>query len=89
MTTARNSPRTDFMDTKRPLRFGFWNLPTVWQLTKTEEVLQEVAAYNLDIVALSEVRWTGFGKETLDNGQTIIYCGPEKKREAGVAMLMS
>ncbi|KAK2722458.1 hypothetical protein QYM36_002857 [Artemia franciscana] len=60
----------------------------VHQLTKTKQVLQEVAVNNLDMEALSEVRWTSFGKKTIDNGQKIIYIGPEKKQEAGVAMLM-
>ncbi|KAK2709716.1 hypothetical protein QYM36_013403 [Artemia franciscana] len=45
--------------------------------------------YGLDILALSEVRWTGAGSQTLKKGSTILHSGTEKKEEAGVAIMLS
>ncbi|KAK2723571.1 hypothetical protein QYM36_002050 [Artemia franciscana] len=45
--------------------------------------------YGLDILALSEVRWTGAGSQTLKKGSTILHSGTEKKKEAGVAIMLS
>ncbi|KAK2704013.1 hypothetical protein QYM36_017673, partial [Artemia franciscana] len=52
------------------------------QLSKTEQVLKEMDNYGLDILALSEVRWTGAGRQNLDMGYTILHSGLEKIKEA-------
>ncbi|KAK2704823.1 hypothetical protein QYM36_017017 [Artemia franciscana] len=59
------------------------------QLSKTEQVVNEMDNYGLDILALSEVRWTGAGSQTLKKGSTILHSGTEKKKEAGVAIMLS
>ena len=59
------------------------------QLSKTEQVLKEMDNYGLDILALSEVRWTGAGRRNLDMGYTILHSGLEKNKEAGVAIMLS
>ncbi|KAK2718178.1 hypothetical protein QYM36_005481 [Artemia franciscana] len=64
-------------------------LRTMVQLSKTEQVVNEMDNYGLDILALSEVRWTGAGSQTLKKGSTILHSGTEKKKEAGVAIMLS
>ncbi|XP_065577531.1 uncharacterized protein LOC136038388 [Artemia franciscana] len=59
------------------------------QLSKTEQVLKEMDNYGLDILALSEVRWTGAGRQNLNMGYTILHSGLEKNQEAGVAIILS
>ncbi|KAK2704134.1 hypothetical protein QYM36_017579 [Artemia franciscana] len=46
-------------------------------------------SYGLDILALSEVCWTGAGRRNLDMGYTILHSGLEKNKEAGVAIMLS
>ncbi|KAK2713753.1 hypothetical protein QYM36_009588, partial [Artemia franciscana] len=53
------------------------------------KVVNEMDNYGLDILALSEVRWTGAGSQTLKKGSTILHSGTEKKKEAGVAIMLS
>ncbi|KAK2702616.1 hypothetical protein QYM36_018779 [Artemia franciscana] len=52
------------------------------QLFKTEQVVNEMDNYGLDILALSEVRWTGAGSQTLKKGSTILHSGTEKKERS-------
>ncbi|KAK2717124.1 hypothetical protein QYM36_007308 [Artemia franciscana] len=59
------------------------------QLSKTEQVLKEMDNYGLDILALSEVRWTGAGRQNLDMRYTILHSGLEKNKEAGVPIMLS
>ncbi|KAK2726096.1 hypothetical protein QYM36_000527 [Artemia franciscana] len=59
------------------------------QLSKTEQSLQEKQRYHLDILALSEVRWTGSREKQLDDHSTILYCGAESRHEQGVALIMT
>ena len=77
------------MNVKQHLKFGFWNVLTMSQDSKTEQVLRALEDYHLDLLALSEVRWLGSGSNKLDGDVTIIYSGSQQKREYGVALMMT
>ena len=51
---------------------------------KLEMVKQEMARVNIDILGISELKWTGMGKFNLDD-HYIYYCG----QEMGVALRVS
>ena len=53
------------------------------QLSKTEQVLREMKQYNIDILALSEIRWKGVGQKTLDHGYVLLYRGEDNRHQAG------
>ncbi|KAK2721724.1 hypothetical protein QYM36_003891 [Artemia franciscana] len=59
------------------------------QLSKTEQVLREMKQYNIDILALREIRWKGVGQETLDHGYVLSYSGEDNYHQAGVGLMMS
>ncbi|KAK2712354.1 hypothetical protein QYM36_011144 [Artemia franciscana] len=59
------------------------------QLSKTEQVLRDMKQYNIDILALSEIRWKGVGQETLDHGYVLLYSGEDNHHQAGVGLMMS
>ncbi|KAK2715242.1 hypothetical protein QYM36_010030 [Artemia franciscana] len=59
------------------------------QLSKTEQVLREMKQYNIDILALSEIRWKGVGQETLDHGYVLLYSEEDNHHQAGVGLMMS
>ena len=53
---------------------------------KWEAVKQKMARVNIDILGISELRWTGTGKFKSDE-QYIYYCGQESRRRHGVAIM--
>ena len=51
-------------------------------------VKQEIARVNVDILGISELRWTGMGEFNSD-GHYIYYCGQESLRRNGVAIIVN
>ena len=66
---------------------GTWNVRSMNQ-GKLEVVKQEMARVNIDIVGISELRWTGMGEFNSDDHYTY-YCGQESLRRNGVAITVS
>ena len=54
--------------------------------SKLEVVKQEMARVNIDILGISELKWTGMGEFISDN-HYIYYCGQESLRRNGVGLL--
>ena len=55
---------------------------------KLEVVKQETARVNVDILGISELKWTGMGKFNSD-GHYIFSCGQESLRRTGVAIIVN
>ena len=55
---------------------------------KLEVVKQEMARVNIDILGISELRWTGMGEFSSDD-HYIYYCGQESLRRNGVAHIVN
>ena len=55
---------------------------------KLEVVKQEMARVNIDILRISEQKWTGMG-EFNSNDHCIYYCGQETLRRNGVALIVN
>ena len=55
---------------------------------KLEVVKQEMASVNIDILRISELKWTGMGGFNSDN-HYIYYCGQEFLRRYGVAIIVN
>ena len=55
---------------------------------KLEVVEQEMARVNVDILGISELKWTGMGELNSDD-QYIYYCGQESLRRNGVAIMVN
>ena len=54
---------------------------------KSEVVKQKMARVNIDILGISELKWTGMG-EFNSNDHYIYYCGQESLRRNGVAIIV-
>ena len=52
---------------------------------KLEVVKQEMARVNVNILGISELKWTGMGEFNSDD-HYIYYCGQESLRRNGVAI---
>ena len=55
---------------------------------KLEVVEQEMTRVSIDILEISELRWTGMGEFILDD-HYIYYCGQESLRRNGVAIIIN
>ena len=55
---------------------------------KLEVVKQEMARVNVDILGISELKWTGMGEFNSDD-HYIYYCGQEFLRRNGVAIIVN
>ena len=55
---------------------------------KLEVVKQEMARVNVDILGISELKWTGMG-EFNSYDHYIYYCGQESLRRNGVAIIVN
>ena len=56
--------------------------------SKLEVVKQEMARVNVDILGISELKWTGMGEFNSDD-HYIYYCGQESLRRNGVAIIVN
>ena len=55
---------------------------------KLEVVKQEMARVNVDILGISELKWTQMGEFNSDD-HYIYYCGQESLRRNGVAIMVN
>ena len=55
---------------------------------KLEAVKQEMARVNVNILGISELKWTGMGEFNSDD-HYIYYCGQESFRRNGVAIIVN
>ena len=66
---------------------GTWNVRAMNQ-GKLEVVKQEMARVNVNILGISELKWTGMG-EFNSHDQCIYYYGQESLRRNGVAIIVN
>jgi exonuclease III len=45
------------------MRFGTWNVRSMYRAGSLRAVAEEISKYNLDLVGVQEVRWDGGGTE--------------------------
>ena len=66
---------------------GAWNVRSM-NRGKLEVVKQEMARVNIDILGISELKWTGMGEFNSDD-HYIYYCGQESLRRNRVAFIIN
>ena len=66
---------------------GTWNVRSMNQ-GKLEGVKQEMARVNVNILGISELKWTGMGEFNSDD-HYIYYCGQESLRRNGIAIMVT
>ena len=55
---------------------------------KLEAVKQEMATVNINLLGISELKWTGMGEFNSDDPY-IYYCGQDSLRRNGVALIVN
>ena len=66
---------------------GTWNVRSMNQ-GKLDVVKQEMARVNINILGISELKWTGMGEFNSDDHH-INYCGQESLQRNGVALIVN
>ena len=66
---------------------GTWNVRSMNQ-GKLEVVKQVMTRVNVDILGISEMKWTGMGEFNSDD-HYIYYCGQESLRRNRVAIMVN
>ena len=66
---------------------GTWNVRSMNQ-GKLEVIKQEMARVNVNILGISELKWTGMGEFNSDD-HYIYYCGQETLRRNGVTIMVN
>ena len=72
---------------KEQYGIGTWNVRFMNQ-GKLEAVKQEMARVNINILGISELKWTGMGEFNSDD-HYIYDCGQESLRRNGVAIMVN
>ena len=72
---------------KKQYCIGIWNVRSKNQ-SKLEVVKQEMVRVNIDILGISELKWTRMGEFNSDD-HYICYCGQESLRRNGVALIVN
>ena len=66
---------------------GTWNVRSINQ-GKLEVVKQEMARVNINILGISELKWTGMGEFNSDD-HYIYYCGQESLKRNGISIIIN
>ena len=71
---------------KEQYYIGTWNVKSMNQ--GKLEVVKQMARVNVDILGISELKWTGMGEFNSDD-YYIYYCGQESLRRNGVTIIVN
>ena len=69
-----NGRKVEVLNAKTKFKIGFWNV-AMYDTGKLAQVTSEMRRYKLDILGVSESRWTGSGRLTTSTGETVLYSG--------------
>ncbi|GFO19099.1 craniofacial development protein 2-like [Plakobranchus ocellatus] len=85
MAPGRHPASARKIKTDKISKIATWNVRTLHQKVKLENVVKEMERMNLNILGLAEVRWTGAGSMKLGS-KTLIYSGGHT-HERGIGIL--
>ena len=75
------------LSAKTTTKIAPWNVRTLYQTGKLAQVIKQFEAYNLAILGVTELWWTGNGK-IRKKDKTILYAGPEELHQKGVGIIL-
>ena len=76
---------------KACVKFGQWNVRTLFEAGKCAQVIKEMKRYGICIPGVSEMRWNSCGKLRIATGETVLYSGMDEgeNHERGVGFILS
>ena len=67
---------------------GTWNVRTLREAGKLDELTHEMNRYRWNILGLCEVRWKSIGETSTQEGHKLYFSGRDDKQKQGVAFLI-
>jgi len=77
--SREEATRPTFLLSTRTINVGTWNVRTMYETGKTNQVAAEMKSYNLTLLGISETRWTQSGQKKLITGELLLYSGHEEE----------
>ena len=74
------SIRIGLRTSKNAIKIATWNVRTIYQRGKIDNAIQEMASMKVDILGVSEMRWTESGK-IKKNDYTVVFSGHENEHK--------
>ena len=68
-------PTNSIVTPKDTLMIGHWNVRNLYRGGAAAQVAREMEGYKVDILGISECRWTGAGRQRITSRQTVLYAG--------------
>ena len=84
---VRGRMRSSIFSAKSITKIATWNVRTLFQTGKLAQTIKEFYSYNLSLLGISEMRWTGSGKMSKSK-LTILYSVHAKEHVRGVGFLL-
>ncbi|XP_033127831.1 craniofacial development protein 2-like [Anneissia japonica] len=95
MTISNESPyqevrsvKENFLRPKTKLRAGAWSVRIMYETSKLAQTTNEMKRHKIQILGISEARWTGSGKIKTNDGYTVIFSGNENIHLYRVAVII-
>ena len=75
----KRSPRMKLFSPKFRTWIGQWNVRTLYESGKVAQLAAELRRYRLEILGVSEARWSQFRETELVTGELFTYSGKGNK----------
>jgi len=73
---------------KEQIDIGTWNVNTMLKAGKIQEIADQIVGSQIQIVALQEVRWRGYGLLKKDRYSLYYSCNPNTTGRAGTGFII-
>ena len=84
-----STPMESLATPKHQVRVAAWNVRTMYESGRTAQVVREMERYKVNLLGVSEMRWTDSGILTLNSGHTVCYSGrTDGQHQEGVGIIM-
>ncbi len=90
--TASRPARPRLLNSRKSTRIATWNVRTMYQAGKADNVSREMTRNKIDALGITEARWIGNGDFTLQCGKKILYSGHSAEgapHTQGVALMLT
>ena len=75
-----NKPTTLFSP-KLVTKVAQWNVRTMYETGRCEQIAKEMRNYGIDVLGISEARWNQSGMIPLSKGEQVLYFGIENEND--------
>ncbi|VDP12139.1 unnamed protein product [Schistosoma margrebowiei] len=80
------------LTTRATIYLGTWNARTMWETGRVFQIAAEMRRYNLEVLWITETRWTLVGQRRLASGDLLLYSDHDEENAPytqGVALMLS